>query len=347
MLARLLKQTNLVNRLRGAWRHDADEAMKPIRKELRRLSREVEQLQATLQETAIRAARGDKSATQLRLVAELNAQQHDRISALPSLLNEAEIAAHIRRAIAEAPLRPEPFPHIVIDGLLPQRIYDLLLEAMPPLAFFTDHDPIKQDLHLPITLAPVFAMSVWNFMDGVIARQMIQPAALAKFHEPLQRHFDNIFGPEFRDQANALPELSSGGRLMMRRPGYYLAAHRDPKRSLMTCLMYLARPGDDEAHGTQLFRVKEDREAPFKQTYYPEPGQCELVEVVPFRPNSMLVFLNSHGAHGATIPADAKDVERYTYQFYVAPDNAALGALIRELPTERRVTWQNRNKYDG
>jgi hypothetical protein len=57
------------------------------------------------------------------------------------------------------------------------------------------------------------------------------------------------------------------------------------------------------------------------------------------------VFLNSRGAHGATIPDDAPDtLERYTYQFYVAPENAALGALIRELPAERRAMWQNRNR---
>jgi hypothetical protein len=347
MFARILKQTNLVNRLRSAWRHDADEAMKPLRKEVRRLARQVEELQVTLQETAVRAARGDRAAAQLRMIAELDTQQRDQVAALPALLRHMDIAAHIQRMVAEAPLIAAPFPHIVIDPLLPAPIYDLLLESMPPLPFFTDHDPVKQDLHLPITLAPALAMSVWNYMDGVIARQMIQPSVLAKFHGPLQHHFDNVFGPEFRDQANALPQLSSGGRLMLRRPGYYLAPHRDPKRSLMTCLMYLARPGDDEAHGTQLFAVTDDREAPFKQTYYPDLAQCELKKVVPFRPNSMLVFLNSNGAHGATIPAEAKDVERYTYQFYVAPDNAALGALIRELPPERRVTWQNRNKYEA
>ena len=123
-----------------------------------------------------------------------------------------------------------------------------------------------------------------------------------------------------------------------------------PKRSLLTCLLYLARPGDSEAHGTQLFRVIGDREANYKQTYYPEAdGQrCELVEVVPFRPNRMLAFMNSRGAHGATIPGDAgEQVQRYSYQFYVAPENEALGALIRELPRERRVMWQNKNKLIG
>ena len=59
----------------------------------------------------------------------------------------------------------------------------------------------------------------------------------------------------------------------------------------------------------------------------------------------MLVFLNSSGAHGATIPADAnEDLARYSYQFYVAPENEALGRLIRSLPPERRVMWQNKNK---
>jgi len=134
---------------------------------------------------------------------------------------------------------------------------------------------------------------------------------------------------------------------MLRRPGYHLDPHRDPKRSLLTCLIYLARPGDDEAYGTQLFEVRGDGEAHYKQTYYPqrEGHRCELKKIVPFRPNSMLVFLNSHGAHGADIPKDAPpDVERHSYQFYIAPDNAALAALLKSLPEPRRDKWKNRSR---
>ena len=132
---------------------------------------------------------------------------------------------------------------------------------------------------------------------------------------------------------------------MLRRPGYHLGPHRDPKRAMLTCLLYLAREGDSEAHGTQIFRVRDDSEASYKQTYYPgaEGRECELVKVVPFKPNTMLVSLNSTGAHGATIPADApSDLERYTYQFYVAPLNEALAALIKSLPSPKRAMWSNR-----
>jgi hypothetical protein len=347
MLARLLKQTNLLARLRAAWRHDADEAMKPARKELRRLAHEVEQLRTLLEETSVRAARGDRIAGQLRVIAELNEEQRQRLVSLPALLDREELTASIGRAVAGATMQSDPFHHVVLEQVLPRRVYDLLLEALPPTVFFSDHDPVKQDLALPLKFGPLLATEVWNFVDDTLSRQLIQPAVLRKFHEPLQQHYETVFGVEFIERANRLPQLPSGGRLMLRRPGYHLEPHRDPKRSLLTCLMYLARPGDSEAYGTQLFRVADDNDAPFKQTYYPKDHghQCELVAVVPFRPNTMLVFLNSRGAHGASIPADApREMERYAYQFYVAPENAALGALIRELPAERRAMWQNRNR---
>ena len=263
------------------------------------------------------------------------------------MLDEPQIQAHVSRAIDAAEMRSEPFDHIVVEQVLPAAVYDLLIAAIPPAVFFDDHDPIKQNLAFPIGFGPALTTLVWGFVDTTVSRRIIQPAVLEKFHEPLQGHDDTIFGPSFHARANALPTLSSGGRLMLRRPGYHLAPHRDPKRSYLTCLLYLARHGDDEAHGTQLFHVMNDREASYKQTYYPEADscRCELATVVPFRPNTMLVFLNSRGAHGATIPADAVDhPERYSYQFYVAPENAALGTLIRELPPDRRTMWQNKNR---
>jgi len=47
------------------------------------------------------------------------------------------------------------------------------------------------------------------------------------------------------------------------------------------------------------------------------------------------------------VAEDADAPFKQTYQFYVAAENAALGALIRELPAERRAMWQNRNRVVG
>ena len=305
----------------------------------------VEELTAFQQDAVERLRRADQTAAQLKLVSVLNRRQQDEVARIPEILQGERIAEHVRRAIAAAPMQADPYEHIVVERVLPDDVYELLMRAIPPVEFFDNRDPIKQNLTFPIEVAPALSTLAWEYMDTVIARTVIRPAVLEKFHAPLQRHFALVFGEAFVERANAMPESAHGGRLMLRRPGYHLAPHRDPKRVMLTCLMYLARPGDNEEHGTQIFRVRDDGEAGYKQTYYPgaDGRGCELVKVVPYRPNSMLVNLNSLGAHGATIPADAPaDLERYTYQFYVAPHNDALAALIKALPKEQRAMWRNK-----
>lgn len=342
----ILARTGALLRLNRLWKPDLDEATKSLRKDLRRVTKRIEHLEHLLQNATELARRADRMSMQVRLVSVLNGRQQQEIERLPVLLDEERIAEHVRRALAAAPLLTDPYEHLIVERVLPDAVYELLIGAIPPAAFFHDRDPIKQDLSFPMDFGPTLSATVWGFMDDVIARRVIRPAVLEKFHEPLQRHFASIFGDALVEQANLLPHSVFGGRLMLRRPGYHLGPHRDPKRSMLTCLLYLAREGDSETYGTQIFRVFNDGDAGYKQTYFPEEEgrKCELVKVVPFRPNTMLVTLNSRGAHGATIPPDAPaDLERYTYQFYVAPQNEALAALIKALPAEQRAMWRSKS----
>jgi hypothetical protein len=116
---------------------------------------------------------------------------------------------------------------------------------------------------------------------------------------------------------------------------------------LLTCLFYLARPGDPETFGTSFYRVDGHLVRDHSSTYY--PGQaghtCELARVVPFRANTAVVFLNS-AAHGADIPVTAaRNTERYAYQVYIGPPVDALGAIVRALPDSMRAAWESRNDY--
>lgn len=350
MLHQLLRRTGVMSWLSALWLPEIDQALKPVRKEVRRLTSEIAELERQLQRAAERAQRADRLAAQIKLTSVLNQQQHARLAQLPRLLNDDRVVSHVRDAIATTPLGTDPYEHVVVERVLPDDVYELLLEAIPPVPFFEDRDPIKQDLRLPLEFGPALPAAVWRFFDEVIARRAIVPAALEKFHLPLQRHFESIFGAGFVDGAQRVEKQPSGGRLMLRRPGYHLAPHRDPKHSMLTCLLYLARPGDADTYGTQIFRVESDADASYKQTYYPEQEgrRCELVKVVPFKANTMLMFLNSRGAHGATIPATAPaSIERYTYQFYIAPEKQALAALIRSLPEEHRIMWQHKPARDA
>jgi hypothetical protein len=345
MLRSFLTRTGLAGSLGKLWRPDVDEALKPVRKDVRLLLSQVEALQASLEQTRQLAARADRVAAQVKLAAMLNREQCQSIVRAGELLDPTRIAAHVREAIASTPIELDPYEHMVVEDLLPPDVYELLIDAIPPEPFFDDHDPIKRNLRFPMELGPTFSAMVWGFFDNAITNEMIRPAVLERFDGPLHRHYESVFGAEYRARAAAMPHSVNSGRLMLRRRGYHLDPHRDPKHSMLTCLVYFARPGDDEAFGTQIFSVADDVDADYKQTYYPEQAgrSCTLVKVVPFRPNNMLVFLNSRGAHGATIPAHAPEsLERYSYQFYIGPEKEALGALVRQLPDARRRMWQSK-----
>jgi len=55
-----------------------------------------------------------------------------------------------------------------------------------------------------------------------------------------------------------------------------------------------------------------------------------------------LVFLNSEGAHGASIPKDASpDLERYIYQFRLGPTGTVINRLLQLMPPDKAAMWAN------
>jgi len=182
---------------------------------------------------------------------------------------------------------------------------------------------------------------VWSYLDEDLIPGTIVPAVAQRFSAFVTGYYRDLFGAEVGADVAALPLESTYGRLMLRRRGYHLDPHLDPKRVLLTALLYFARPGDSEAHGTAFYRVDGHVERDHATTYYPQQAghRCEFVRAVPFRRNTAIVFLNT-AAHGADIPAtESKDLERYAMQFYIGPPVDALKALLHRLPESQQRSW--------
>ena len=247
------------------------------------------------------------------------------------------IESHVNAAFERTPLELEPYPHLVIEKWLPDDVYERIIEAMPSPVFFA-HD---RDEHwaVPSGVAPLYSRQVWAFVANTIVGDIIHNALNRKFQDAICRYV-RTFVPSLPSDID-LTLHPSDGRIMLRRPGYDLAPHRDPKWGFVTGIVYLARAGDNESHGTQIYRVRDDAEAPTSRVYYPEPAKCELVKDVPFRANTMLAFLNSEGAHGASIPADAQppNLERYIYQFRLGPTGKVIKRLTDLMAPEQATMW--------
>ena len=307
-----------------------------------RLQQQVDTLFAEVRTLKTQLDQANTRERQLRAVLKAEcASSEDEVTRFEAALRNARIEQHVSASVRAASLDLNPFPHCVIDNLLPDWYYDALIAALPPADLFADRPENKQQLIVPLEFGPSYAMRVWHHMAKVVTGEAIQPAVLLKFREPLTKWLQDVL-PVLGDEPLAqLTIHCSNSRILLRRRGYRIPPHRDPKWGFITCLMYLARKKDDQQWGTQLFAVDDDKEAKGPKPHWIPDSQCRLVRDVAFRPNRALIFLNSSGAHGAQIPADAEpaDLERYALQFRIGPDRRSMESVCAQLPAEQQPLW--------
>jgi hypothetical protein len=318
----------LLPEFRKAWSKDFDSSVKTLQRDLTHVQAELAEL---------------RRAHEALVVKEWTQSREPLLATLDARLSLEPIRAHILKAVERAQVSTDPTTYTVIEDLLPAEFYELVNAAIPPAELFPSRDPVKQDFHLDehLTTAPAFTQRVWRFFDEDVVAGILAPALHHRFHAAVVDHYGETAAGDFGARAAAIPHRGFAGRLHLRRPGYHLKPHLDPKRVVITGLVYFARPGDSESYGTQLFRVGKPFTSSTMGKFYPEDEglPVELACTVPFRPNTLLAFVNSKAAHGATLPADAPLRERYAYQFYVKPRDGDLKKLLLELPPESRRNW--------
>jgi hypothetical protein len=289
-------------------------------------------------------SRLDLRESQLRAITRRDVELQDEVGSLVSVMCDVDIHAHITRQIKSATLSKFPFPHAVVDNLLPDALYQALIRGLPPVELFNDRPTNERQLAVPFKIAPVYSRRVWTYMARTVVEQILTPTLLHMFKPVLNAWLYQSFPALGHEALDRVPMHASDGRILLRTRGYVIPPHRDPKWGFVTCLLYLARPGDKQSWGTQLYTVDEDAEAPGTAPHWIDRARCQQVSNVAFVPNRALVFLNSVGAHGARIPDDEREgLERYAYQFRIGPHaKSVIGELVENLPADRRAFWQGR-----
>jgi hypothetical protein len=283
--------------------------------------------------------------SQLRAVIERDLELEGEDAAFRAQMSDLDgIERHVRAATGAAELFEEPFPYAVMDEVLPPWLYQALITGLPPTALYADRDVNRQQLTVPFTLAPRYGHLVWQFMTQTVLERILRPVIMERFGPALRTFVEQTFPAADRSVTAAMPIQCSDGRIIFRRRGYYIKPHRDPKWGMVTGILYLAKPGDDPRWGTDIFTVDDDVRAPSLAPHWIKEEQCHHVRLVENRPNRLLVFLNSKGAHGARIPPELADVEveRSIYQFRLSPRTTVMKALIASLPEAEQRGWQGK-----
>ena len=316
-------------------------AVKALSAESARLVDQKRELEASLKalEQTVEALRLREA--QLVAVYRSDVEMEPHLRQLPGLLDAEKIVAHVHCALARSTVHDAPFPHAVVHDVLPPDFYDALIRGIPPAEMFAGKPVNKQRVVVPFDMAPAYSRRVWGFLVSEVLDRVVARLVVDKFRAPLDAWLHRDWPASGDSPSARLRVQTTDGRILLRTRGYHIPPHRDPKWGFITCLLYLAREGDSERWGTQLFSVDDDDEAADISPHWISPDRCRLHSEIPFQRNSMLIFLNSHGAHGATIPPDARPegLERYVYQFRIGPNPESIRALMRELPADRRSVW--------
>jgi hypothetical protein len=267
-------------------------------------------------------AAGDRAAL-LALARKGDLESIEEVSDLRAqLARVAEaIDVQVERAVASAAVSVDPFPHVVIDELLPGEFFRTLLDELPPHAYWRSSGRSRDYWEVDSDVGPWRPELLWRFVDRRVVDGMLRPRLVQAFSGHLADYWRNRFGV---DPAR-VEYRTAESRLQLRRKGYLLRAHLDPPHAALTGLFYLARPDDDPRHGTTLYRSSAPYPLTRKGIYYPEDHgiALEAAVTVPFRANTLLVWMTMLGAHGAdlTAPDVPKSIERYTYQFQLVVDD--------------------------
>jgi hypothetical protein len=244
-----------------------------------------------------------------------------RMEALERVLNVDRIAAHVRQAVARTEIVEDPVPHAVISGLLPPDAYDSVLAAIPAPVFFEDGSAGGRELRVPPALAPTCTIATWAFVTDLV-KDVLAPALVGRFGGPLDRHLAALCPSLDRAGGTGLTFAASAGRIVRRWPGSDAPPARTRPWHFLTTVLFLARPGDGEDHGSRLSGAA------------PE---------IPFRANSALTVLGPAGAHEyAIIPSTGPaGVVRYSYEFRLGPAPEARRRLMAAMDDTTRRTWQS------
>jgi len=355
-----LEWTGLRARLQALWRRDISRSATSANRRtdktlgtLRRLSDEQRQLQhatdVRVREIERRVAAShaavldlEQRLTDLERTHLADSRQARQVSDWQLRVDPAAICAHVSRAVSDAPLSEAPTAHLVVEELFPPDFYELVLASLPAIDHLQASDSNERHVRpAEFRIVPRLTTLMWEFIDTEVARA-IASAALPRLHPFLEARYVALFGRERAGAALNLPHEPSPGRLLLRRRGDCEKPHLDPKKTSVSVLMNLAKPGEPETGGTRLYAIDGDFTPVHTNTAYPGAHglTCRLVSQVPFRPNTALILMNARAAHGADAP-DILPAElvRYAFEFGLGPGTLQLLDFVATLPPSAQQQW--------
>ena len=238
--------------------------------------------------------------------------------------------------VSRADIRTRPFPHIVIEGCLPDAVYSRLAETYPPddsilrLSGAAEKYFIRQNHR--------YDLSAYRILSNPqsVGREWRE---FVRYHvsDPFFREFVALFGPELHatypglesrfghktmewttgirfdpvgSTANVALDCQIGINTPVKRASATRGVHTDAPDELFAMLLYF-RPPEDRTLGGDLEIYRWKQGAPHRFVgRQVDPKDAEFVGTVEYRANTLVAFINSDISLHAVSPRARSNLSR-------------------------------------
>jgi hypothetical protein len=213
----------------------------------------------------------------------------------------------------------EPFPHVIVENLLPEDLYLRLASEYPSLEVITRDAALASNQRFSVSAVQALSDDRISSLWREFVRLHTSQVFFAQVIELFGQHIRAIY-PSFEKNIGQLGELSSSVRYddsrdganvlldaqicvntsVVETPSAVRRVHVDSPNKLFTGLYYFRHPDDTSAGGDlELYRFKK-RPHGFKMAEI-DDRYVEVVKTIKYQRNTLVVFINNIRAlHGVT-----------------------------------------------
>lgn len=203
-----------------------------------------------------------------------------------------EVEDHILVAIENTEVVNEPFPHFIVQNVLPRHVINKLVLDKGHYAPIAEVRPVKGYPERFVCISPTDEQA---YISEVFQRGRIQIALLRKF------------GVDWAGKGSRLVDETLWIKDF---PGYSIGPHTDSPAKVLSALLYLndVDAFEEVSNGTTLYRPKDDPSFTCEGGPHHPVEYFRPVKHSSYRKNRMLVFLKTdrsfHGVEKVTIERD-------------------------------------------
>jgi hypothetical protein len=243
------------------------------------------------------------------------------------MFSNAEL--HVAYQIANAAVRPFPYPHCFVENVFPADFYDEMQRNLPdPTAMIPIEDARQVkgykerfvlELHKPehLDTLPADKRDFWKGVsDWMIGRQSGQ---LGRFGQFMMSKFAPFVQERFKGQNQSAIKFYDEAYLVEDITNYKIGPHTDSPVKVITMLFYLPKDMSQSHLGTSVYQPKDLTFRCPGGPHYPFDWFDRMI-TMPFKPNSLFTFVKGDRSFHGVEPVGDPDTRRWLLLFDVFMD---------------------------